>query len=559
MKLRFTLFLPLILAACLPDDGSPEETKALTIVSTNPVNGALDVDVDTALQLTFSKSIDFSKVDVSQVHLMSDVTGVEIPGLLDYDAQNFTLNFTPDYLLANNTEYSIQIDSGIADFDNQILGTVLQTFKTNDDYQFSFEVASEVCELDCDYELWRWDEFGNAVLLADINPEGSSFPYTYDMFRYKGLHFFSAETPEQGEELWVTDGTKGFTQLFMDLREGTKSSSPYGFTLFNDLLYFIAAADDGFRYIWRTDGTPEGTKPIANSFDNNSNHAITNLTVLGDRLLYVAYGSGETINGGTQFGWEVFATDGTDDVNYLVYDLNPGNGLSGAGNMVEMNGKVYFQASDGSAQHSYSLFTTDGTEGNMDLVKDINPTENENSEARIGNIAVINNRLLFSATNGVDGRQLWVSDGTTEGTNILKVLNEGSSASISRFIEFNGLLYFTEQKNNGLWVTDGTEAGTQLVKTFDDISNVVAIDSGLLFSAALGDSTGLWMSDGTDEGTLHYYPTTSLPYLYSHTDKTARYFDFNDELNAQFYTDGTFNGTFHWVSENGLPFSSEEL
>ena len=44
----------------------------------------------------------------------------------------------------------------------------------------------------------------------------------------------------------------------------------------------------------------------------------------------------------------------------------------------------------------------------MELVKDINPTGYGSPE----NFIEYNGLLYFSATNGVDGDELWVSDGT---------------------------------------------------------------------------------------------------------------------------------------------------
>ena len=40
-----------------------------------------------------------------------------------------------------------------------------------------------------------------------------------------------------------------------------------------------------------------------------------------------------------------------------------------------------------------------------------------------------NEQLFFSATDGENGGELWVSDGTTEGTQLLLDINPGGSGS----------------------------------------------------------------------------------------------------------------------------------
>jgi|CXWL01.1.fsa_nt_gi ELWxxDGT repeat protein len=78
--------------------------------------------------------------------------------------------------------------------------------------------------------------------------------------------------------------------------------------------------------------------------------------------------------------------------------------------------------------------------------------------------AVTNNRLVFANDTPEAGVELYVSDGTTDGTGLLADLLPGSFGSFpSRFLASGGRVYFSA--NDGrhgteLWVTDGTFAGT---------------------------------------------------------------------------------------------------
>ncbi|MCK5874010.1 MAG: hypothetical protein KAG82_04895 [Alcanivoracaceae bacterium] len=90
-------------------------------------------------------------------------------------------------------------------------------------------------------------------------------------------------------------------------------------------------------------------------------------------------------------------------------------------------------------------------------VKDINSGSVGSSPEEITSY---NNKLYFAADDGVNGVELWVSDGTNSGTSMLKDINSGiGSSNPYGFIVFNNLLYFgADDGVNGqeLWVTNGT-------------------------------------------------------------------------------------------------------
>ncbi len=69
-----------------------------------------------------------------------------------------------------------------------------------------------------------------------------------------------------------------------------------------------------------------------------------------------------------------------------------------------------------------------------------------------------------SYTNDIE---LWRSDGTSAGTEILKDIYPGNEGSYpTDFVDINGTLYFTAYNTTSgreLWKTDGTTAGTVMV------------------------------------------------------------------------------------------------
>src|SRR5262249_34402988 len=93
------------------------------------------------------------------------------------------------------------------------------------------------------------------------------------------------------------------------------------------------------------------------------------------------------------------------------------------------------------------------------LVADINPFSVGSSPT---NLTDVNGTLFFMATDG-SGRELWKSDGTAAGTVLVKAF--GSNAYPGNFTNVNGELFFTASEGTGgeLWESDGTAAGTHLV------------------------------------------------------------------------------------------------
>jgi trimeric autotransporter adhesin len=192
----------------------------------------------------------------------------------------------------------------------------------------------------------------------------------------------------------------------------------------------------------------------------------------------------------------------------LLKDINPGSGSSNICYLTNVDNMMFFAATDG--VNGMELWKSDGTEVGTVMVKDIRPGSSNSS---IGYLTHVNHVLYFVANNGTTGTELWKSDGTAAGTVLVKDIRTGTMGSNpSGLVNLNGILYFAADDGiNGseLWKSDGTASGTVMVKDINPFSEgsypqYLANANGALYFAADNGVTGmeLWKSDGTAPGTV---------------------------------------------------------
>ncbi len=306
-----------------------------------------------------------------------------------------------------------------------------------------------------------------------------------------GIVFFVASTPLNGRELWKTNGTPAGTVLVLDINPGAGSADPDWLTMVNGILFF--RADDGVNGMepWRSDGTAAGTMMIKDINPGSPGSFPNNLLALGDTLFFAA---DDGVHGN-----EMWTSHGTAANTVLVRDLNPhGDGIDsarilkkpghGAGWFTNYKGKLFFAGSDGAdfetpGGHGTELWKSDGTAVGTELVNDIYitgtsliPTSSYPAELK-----VIDNLIWFAAARAETGKELFRSDGTFDGTYLVADINPGPEASSNPadFTKVNDVIFFSAATNEAgreLWRTDGTEAGTYLILDMNDGGEVSGPD-----------------------------------------------------------------------------------
>ncbi len=313
--------------------------------------------------------------------------------------------------------------------------------------------------------------------------------------------YFSFLQDSTGVELWRTNGTAAGTYMVKNINPGSADSNPKSFKVIGTKAYFQANNGVNGAELWRTDGTATGTVMVKDINTGVLGSYPANFAVVDTTLFFQA------ANGAN--GCELWKSNGAGTV--LVKDIHTGTIGSGPRNLQVLNNQLYFTAYD---SVSTRLWKSNGTALGTQVVKD--------SLRHVTNPVVFNNQLFFIASEGVKGFELWKSDGTTAGTTLLKDINLGSGAYNDVTFGSNPgftvagatLFFFANDGINGreLWKTNGTTVGTILVKNIADSTFSSYFETNATFAfgnkiafmraSSPSDASEMWVSDGTSAGTV---------------------------------------------------------
>lgn len=191
----------------------------------------------------------------------------------------------------------------------------------------------------------------------------------------------------------------------------------------------------------------------------------------------------------------------------LLKDINYGSESSYIIDMTQLQGKVVFKATNYRNTNN-ELWVTDGTADGTFMLKEINPAATTGSG--IGRMAVYKDEVYFSADDGTHGSELWKTDGTPQGTVMVRDIAPGSTGSKPGHLTvWNNTLYFSAyhpDTGTELWKTEGTAETTLLVKDLTEGSAstqpgyITPGSCGLYFNGL--SNLKLYFSDGTQGGTV---------------------------------------------------------
>ncbi len=382
--------------------------------------------------------------------------------------------------------------------------------------------------------------------ISQIDPDnfgyGNSFSKAGNGFVFRGYN-----TSGFDDTLVYADGSSSGTIVIVNDVNGNPVVEPSSFSPFGTESVFLASnasvsATTPPRVLMATNGNgaPEVLLPFR----------VEEYQIIGNSLYAVAYNGGDLYKVNADYSYELINDRSVSGIatNYLFefngefyfrgrdagvndfYSVDPVTGDSTALNIAVNGGgdSIYFSQSavgdsqffywyNGTPNTGFELYVSDGTPAGTNLVEDINPGNNSSSVSAWNTI--IGDKLFFIADDGgIDGAELWVSDGTAAGTFALSGTgtNVGTLSALStnggtfRLLAVGNDLYFAANGTQGteLYITDGTVVGTQLVLDIRPGPNASRPDNFytdgtyLYFTIESGnDEEAVWISDGTAAGT----------------------------------------------------------
>ena len=392
-------------------------------------------------------------------------------------------------------------------------------------------------------ELWRSDGTNKGTyLLKDITPGAA--PSTLQNLTPAGNKLFFTNHGQ----VWVSDGTASGTYLVPGITSPHRGDHPETtcLTAVGNVLYFFQDMES----IWKTDGTLSGTSLIVDFYvtTNFAKGYMGQLTNVSGILFF-------TMGMDSNYGPELWKTDGTAAGTVLVKDIYPGYYGGSPLHLTPVGNKLYFSANDGLGER---LWVSDGTasgtvkvlntnniillhdsivpftvvnkplffkgttpasgyelyyyntasNGNISLLKDINPGSGSSNPA---NITAVNNAVYFTVADASGKQQLWVSDSTLTGTKML--MSGDADNRFANLTNNNGSLlfsYFNSTNGNELWKSGGTSTSTISVKDIfkgqysSNPAYTTCLTSGSCIFSATDSSRGteLWRTNGTAAGTV---------------------------------------------------------
>lgn len=280
---------------------------------------------------------------------------------------------------------------------------------------------------------------------------------------------------------------------------------PYDFNIFDNHLFYTGV-DENSTFVNRLYFTNGTIGNIAIQEDNEGNR-FDIYEVLGEHL-GAFYFYGNTLEN----PYELYRINFAGDTPLQISNFNNPDlfGTLSLRSMREIDNKILFDYEEVIGENrGKELWVTDGTPEGTDFFLDINP----NGDGFGYWVGELDNILYFCADNGTNGLELWRTDGTIAGTYMVKDINPSGDGFIGAGLVYNNRLYFVArnyEQGQEIWTTDGTEEGTQIFTDLNAGSGdglgynpQFTILNGILYFIANDGQSGseLWSTDGTVEGT----------------------------------------------------------
>jgi len=381
--------------------------------------------------------------------------------------------------------------------------------------------------------LFSNSAFGQIKLIKDLNGNSSGV-LTNSLasnYLYNDNLFI---THHSSRELYTTVNTN---EDIVPLPDSTSTPirNPINFTNYEGKVYFTGFfADLGYTLIV-SDGTSNGTYRLTDKYFSY----IPSLVLDSDRL----YFSGEADDNDNFYVFNITTNELIKVEDENNYDFESPGGYT------RLNDYVYFL--DRLSSISTKLWRFDPMSGEVELIND--------GWLTASILTTFNDQLVLKTKTLAFGVELFIGDGTPQGTSLLKNANPGDENSnpVLLFQTPNKLFFRLNDGTHGseLWTSDGTTQGTNLFYDFspgEESGNPQAMTSIndniylLLRNSEIGRELHKLEDDGFSiVRNINESPSNSIGFDIL-TYKDALYFAANDGIHGHelWTSDGTFDGTY---------------
>ncbi len=320
------------------------------------------------------------------------------------------------------------------------------------------------------------------------------------------IFIFKASYSGYGTELYATAGSNATTNMLKDIYPGSMSSyatAASQLILNNKVVIYFSYENSGTSTgYYLTNGTPAGTTKVTQSVTTGSILGV----IGGTKLVYNACTNG--------YDCELYSSSGVNGDAVKLKDIYPGSTGGNANSSspsfaARIGNKILFTASN--ATEGLELYVTDGTQVGTELLKDIYAGTVGSSPS---NFVTVGSNVLFTVKSDLYGQEIWITDGTPAGTMLYKDLFPGATSSGPKnlvlldpthlfFTAYNSLSHFAS-----VFVSDLSNFNTAgyahaMVESLNSETKNIVEYNGLVYFDAMETNLGnpLWVTNGTESGT----------------------------------------------------------
>ena len=358
-------------------------------------------------------------------------------------------------------------------------------------------------------EAWLTNGVDPPEILRDIRP-GQLGASPRGFVEFEGDLYFTANNGITGFELWRSDGTSSGTELVIDLWLGAEGGVPSDMHVMGDTLYFFGHNGDNGRELFKTDGTELGTVMVKDGIEGRRSVSGERMIVVEDQLFYL----GQTADSADAL--RLWVSDGSEsgtqslEIDELQWNDSEQVWMTAVGDQLAIGSdRIGVWLTDGTVEATRQIASPGQLNGLATSGQNLYLSSNRGLEVfdadltSSTSVATVSEGVVASAgkTYYWDPGGVYVIDGVDSTLTRLVGFVTFFGSSMGAAVPIDGGLIFNVNKaldDYEIWSTDGTLAGTQLLDTVSD-TNLVALEgflqvgSNIYFAATNGQtSTSVW-------------------------------------------------------------------